>query len=97
VHENKRRMIPAGTLHRRSQLPDHYAVDRHGCTKAAAAHRAPEEARHCVAEAMRVGRSACRQMWHRLRTVVSEEEAIEAIPPSKEGCATATALACDHS
>jgi hypothetical protein len=44
AHENKRRMIPAGTLHRRSQLPDHYAVDRHGRTKAAAAHHAPEEA-----------------------------------------------------
>ena len=39
-----------------------------------------EEVRDYVDEAMRLGRPApWREVWHRLKTVASEEEAIEAI------------------
>ena len=39
-----------------------------------------EEARDYVDQAMRIGRPApWREVWHRLKTVASEEEAIEAI------------------
>jgi len=44
-----------------------------------------EEAREYVREAMRLGRPApWREVWHRLKTAVSEEEAIEAIGDLRE-------------
>jgi hypothetical protein len=44
-----------------------------------------EEARDYVDEAMRLGRPApWREVWHRLKTVASEEEAIEAIGDLRE-------------
>jgi len=44
-----------------------------------------EEARAYVDEAMRLGRPApWREVWHRLETVTSEEEAIEAIGDLRE-------------
>jgi hypothetical protein len=44
-----------------------------------------EEARDYVDDAMRLGRPApWREVWHRLKTVGSEEEAIEAIGDLRE-------------
>jgi hypothetical protein len=44
-----------------------------------------EEARNYVDEAMRLGRPApWREVWHRLKTVASVEEAIEAIGDLRE-------------
>jgi hypothetical protein len=44
-----------------------------------------EAAREYVAEAMRLGRpEPWREVWHRLKTVTSEEEAIEAIGDLRE-------------
>ncbi|HXX52871.1 MAG TPA: hypothetical protein VEI98_16550 [Xanthobacteraceae bacterium] len=43
------------------------------------------EARNYVGEAMRLGRPApWREVWHRLKTVASEENAIEAIGDLRE-------------
>jgi len=47
--------------------------------------RTLEEAREYVSEAMRLGRPApWREVWHRLKTVASEEELIEAIGDLRE-------------
>jgi hypothetical protein len=44
-----------------------------------------EEAREYVGEAMRLGRPApWREVWHRLKTVASDDEAIEAIGDLRE-------------
>ena len=44
-----------------------------------------EEAREYVGEAMRLGRPApWREVWHRLKSVASDEEAIEAIGDLRE-------------
>ena len=44
-----------------------------------------EEARDYVGEAMRVGRPApWRELWHRLKTVASEDDAIEAVGDLRE-------------
>jgi hypothetical protein len=44
-----------------------------------------DEAREYVGEAMRLGRPApWREVWHRLKTVASDDEAIEAIGDLRE-------------
>ena len=43
------------------------------------------EARHYVGEAMRIGRpEPWREVWHRLKSVTSDEDAIEAIGDLRE-------------
>ena len=44
-----------------------------------------KEAHNYVAEALRIGRPApWRELWHRLKTVTTEEDAIEAIGDMRE-------------